>query len=396
MMSPVSARYGGSHGRVADLRHDSKALKNKMSHGGRSEFPEFAKRIKARKELRVALCVPIGGIAGIWGPSALASAKLAISELNQLSGIAGYLVKLVLVNATDDDRSIETRLCELMEFNEIDALVGMHTSSVRQRVTSVVAGRVPFVYSPMYEGGERTPGVFAIGETTEQQLRPAIDWMGRHQHARRWVLVGNDYVYPRVTHRLAKRYIKDSGGSVLAEYYRPFGTTDFSSVIEQLRKHRADAVLLSLVGQDQVEFNRSFGEAGLSSSVARLTCTILENELLAIGAENTDNLLVTAGYFGSLNSDANMMFKERYHGLFGERAPTLNAFGESAYEGIHFLAALIESGALGPLSRARKSGAIPGYRSARATSRYARNSTDHAPIYMARADGLRFSVLARF
>ncbi len=40
-------------------------------------------------EFRVALCVPMRGSAGIWGPSCVASARLAEAELNRLSGIAG-------------------------------------------------------------------------------------------------------------------------------------------------------------------------------------------------------------------------------------------------------------------------------------------------------------------
>ena len=34
----------------------------------------------ARRELHIGLCVPMGGLTGIWGPSALASAKLATAD----------------------------------------------------------------------------------------------------------------------------------------------------------------------------------------------------------------------------------------------------------------------------------------------------------------------------
>ncbi|AWC26106.1 Aliphatic amidase expression-regulating protein (plasmid) [Aminobacter sp. MSH1] len=360
----------------------------------RSGPPDIASRLKARQELRIALCVPIGGIAGIWGPSSLASAKLAVAELNQGSGIAGYPCTLTMINATDDDPDVESTLCELVEFGEVDALIGMHTSSVRQRVISAVGGRIPFVYTPMYEGGENTPGVFAIGETTEQQLRPAIEWISRSHRVKRWVFVANDYVWAHASNSLARRYVGESGGAVLAEHRRPFGTTDYSQIIDQVRSLRADAVLVSLIGQDQVEFNRAFGASDLSGSVLRLSCTVAENELLGIGAENTENLFVSSSYFAALNTDANMSFKERYHGHFGDRAPTLNSFGESTYEGVHFLAALIECGALGPLSRRRMSDGRLAYRSARGAPCTA-DAKNSAPIYMARADGHCFSVLAR-
>ena len=74
----------------------------------------------------------------------------------------------------------------------------------------------------------------------------------------------------------------------------------------------------------------------------RLSCAIEENQLLAIGADNTENLYVALGYFAALDTDANLAFKERYHSRFGERAPTLNTIGQSLYEGVHFLAALLD------------------------------------------------------
>ena len=121
----------------------------------------------------------------------------------------------------------------------------------------------------------------------------------------------------------------------------PWGCDDYEAVFDQLRKSRADALLISMVGQEAVDFNRAFGRAGLSRQVLRLSCAIEENQLLAIGAAHTENLHVALGYFASLETDANLAFRQRYQTRFGERAPTLNAIGQSLYEGMHFLAAML-------------------------------------------------------
>ena len=92
----------------------------------------------ARRELHIGLCVPMGGLTGIWGPSALASAKLATAELNRGSGIGGRSCRLVLVNADDGALMLESVLTDLVHSGEVDALVGMHTSAVRQDRKSVV------------------------------------------------------------------------------------------------------------------------------------------------------------------------------------------------------------------------------------------------------------------
>jgi urea transport system substrate-binding protein len=348
----------------------------------------------ARRELHIGLCVPMGGLTGIWGPSALASAKLATAELNRRSGIGGRSCRLVLVNGDDDAPMLENVLTGLVHSGEVDALVGMHTSHVRQRVVRAIGGQIPFVYTPLYEGGECTPGVFAIGDTPDRQLQPAIAWMTQRERPKRWALLGNDYVWPHVSNRLARGYIAQCGGQVVSEQYVPLHTTDYSAQLAALRAAGADAVLLSLVGEDAIAFNRAFGERRMAKAMLRLSCAIEENELLAIGAESTERLYVASSYFAALTTDANLAFKERYHNHFGERAPTLNSLGQSTYEGVHFLASLFERGLCERSQWGRISERSLTYCSAR-EGRYSGQGTSLAPVYMAVADGHVFRVIDR-
>jgi ABC-type branched-subunit amino acid transport system substrate-binding protein len=363
-------------------------LRPRLQGGSRSP------QIKPRADITVALCVPLGGPAGIWGPSAMASARLAVAELNRACGIDGRSCRLLTVNSADDSPDIEQTLIELIDAGEVDALIGMHTSAVRQRIVRAVGGHIPFVYTPLYEGGESTPGVFAIGEVTARQLQPAIRWLGNHRRLKRWLAVGNDYVWPHVSHRQARNFIAESGGEMVAETYVAFGTCDYADVIDELRRCRADAVLVSLVGQDAVFFNRAFGQAGLSKSILRLSCAIGENELLGIGADNAEDLYVSGGYFATLDTDANLAFKERYRNHFGERAPTLNTFGQSTYEGVHFLAALFGQGLRSPKEWEQLGRSPLSYCSARG-ARYAGGGLSHTPLYLARAEGNAFRVITR-
>lgn len=350
-----------------------------------------------RQEMTIALCVPLGGAAGLWAPCALASAQLAVDELNAASGIAGRPCRLLTINAGDDARELESALTGLIGEHAVDALVGMHTSAVRLDLLKAVGGQIPFVYTPLYEGGERTPGVFAIGETTRRQLQPAIQWISMQRRPKRWFFVGNDYVWPHAAHRLAHRFVTEAGAQVVGDMYLPFGGGDYAEVLDAIRRQRADAVLLSLIGQDTIDFNRAFGEAGLAGQIVRLSCALGENELLGIGARNTADLYVASGYFASLPTDANLGFKERYRGRYGVRAPTLDTFGQSTYEGIHFLAALLDDAhgrRLSEYAGLAQLGTAPlAYRSARGAA-YAGGRVNRVPIYLARAEGHHFEVIA--
>lgn len=334
-------------------------------------------------EFRIAVCAPLRGSEGIWGPSCIAAAQLAQEELNRDLGIAGRPGALRVVDSSVQAPAVESALAALADEGEIDAVVGMCISSVRERIVAALGARIPFVYTCLYEGGASAPGLYAIGETAARQLRPSIAWLSDKAHVRRWMLLGNDYVWPRVSHAIARRSIGGCGGQVVAETFLPFGVEDYSEVIELVRRSRADAVLVSMVGQDAVEFNRAFGHAGLARRVRRLSCAVEENQLLAIGAENTEELYVAFGYFESLDTEANLAFKERYRARFGDRAPVLNSIGQSLYEGMHFLAALLDES--GPAL-------VRGHASARAPDTPAARRGD-APIYLARAEGHGFRVL---
>ena len=123
----------------------------------------------------------------------------------------------------DDEADVEFNAQHALSTVRVDAIVGMHTSSVRNIIKKVAYSKVPYVYTPLYEGGETTPGVYAIGETPDKQLRPAIRLLTERYRARRWMLIGNDYIWPRKSHALAKAYLAESGAEVISEHYLHIG-----------------------------------------------------------------------------------------------------------------------------------------------------------------------------
>ena len=346
-------------------------------------------------EFRVALLIPMCGSAGIWGPSCIASAEVAAYELNRRDGIAGRNVRLVLVDSAEEASTpVEDLVGGLIESRSIDAIVGMHISAVRQRLTKVVGGRIPYVYTPMYEGGEQSFGVFAIGDTPGQQLVPAMEWTRRKYRPRKWALIGNDYVWPRASNRYAKGKLADMKASLVYERYIPFSAPDLALEVEAIERSGAEVVLISLIGQDAVDFNRVFGHMGLDRRIIRLSCVIEENALLASGAQNLNRLFCASSYFGVLATDANACFRETYHSFHGDRAPVLGALGQSTYEGMHFLSSLMGDGRKDWREHCVSPAGPVVYRSARKAS-YVSNSNSATATYMARADGPVYRVIEK-
>lgn len=337
------------------------------------------------RRTRIAVMVPMSGSAGIWGPSCISCAQLAADEINRHRGIGDKEVELVFLDSDDSvvDDAVD-HLVDLVDANAVSAVVGMHVSSVRQRLNAALGGRIPYVYTPLYEGNETAPSCYAIGETPHEQLAPAIRRLAKSLKVKRWALVGNDYIWPRASHRFAKDCIAATYGQVVFEHYVPFGLEEPVELVETIARSKPDIVMVSLIGQDAVEFNRVFGAMNLDRSIVRFSTAIEENVLLATGAEHTRQLYSASSYFASLRTEANLSFVERYRSLHHERAPVLNALGQSIYEGMQFYASL--SAQLG------ERGAPVEFRSARGGS-YLNNERKNNPIYLAQADGHLFSVI---
>jgi urea transport system substrate-binding protein len=350
---------------------------------------------RSRDPVRIALLLPLSGPAGMWGPSCRTSALLAQREINAAGGLLGREVELVFQDAGGDPEDVADAALSLVEEGDAAAVVGMHISAVRLALVRALGGRVPYVYTPVYEGGETAPGVFMTGETPSLQLRPAVDWLAERRGARRWYLVGTDYVWPHVSHRAAHRYVKANGGAVVGEEHLAFGFDDFSPCLERIRVARPDALLVSMVGGDCVAFNRAFAEAGLARHILRLSMASEENTLLGIGAENAENLFFAAGYLSALRTPENFALLERYRSAFGENAPVLNTIGQSCYEGLRLFAAMVQrAGAFDvpSLTSAAEGLVYSGPRGkVGVVKRHLRTA-----VYLAEADGLDFRIIERF
>lgn len=366
---------------VSDFEARGSASRGRASPPERSPRRPQPRAARARRPLRVGLFVPTTGAAGIWGPSAIACAQLAADEINRVGGAGGREIALVVVDAASENGALVPSATTLLAERAIDAVVGMHLSSVRKALLPVLGSRLPYVYTPLYEGGERHAGVFTIGETPLHQLVPALAALSEYRSPTRWALIGNDYVWPRVSHGYAREALARLSCEVVHESFLPLGCSDYEPTVARLDRSGAQAVLLSLVGQDAIDFNRAFAARGLAGRIRRLSCAIEENELLAIGADLTEELYVAGSYFAALTTEANLAFQERYRQRLGIRAPTLNALGQSTYEGVHFLHALLGRG-----GRVLAPGEPLPFRSARGAI-WRGNDSLMCPIYLARANG---------
>jgi urea transport system substrate-binding protein len=344
--------------------------------------------------VRLALVTPWQGSAGMFGLSCRMSSELAVAEINASGGLLHRPVALHHVDGGTDPEAVARDVHRLVRTGQVDAVVGWHISAVRRRLAPRIAGAVPYVYTALYEGGERTPGVIVTGETPTNQLAPALSWMREARRVRRWAIVGNDYVWPRASAAAAHRWARGHDVEITADLYVPLGTRDYTAVLRRLERSGADGVLMLLVGEDAVHFNRAFADAGLDLVQTRLTTLMDENMVLASGARATRSLFVAAGFFEDLTTPEALDFTGRWARRYGVNSPTPSSLGESCYEGLSLYAAMVRRG--GSLARDDLLAVSEGlrYDGPRGEVVVRRGHTVQ-DVYIAEAQGLGFDIVAR-
>ena len=145
------------------------------------------------------------------------------AEINAADGVLGRELRLSVIDGSGPPAAVADEVGALAAAGLVDAVVGWHISAVRQVVAPRVAGLVPYVYTALYEGGERTPGVFLTGEVPSRQLLPAMRFLGREHGVRRWSIVGNDYVWPRATAPRGARLRARCARRICHEAFVPLG-----------------------------------------------------------------------------------------------------------------------------------------------------------------------------
>ena len=304
-------------------------------------LPGLIRPAAAADEFKIGLFIALSGPASLFGPTQKASAELATEEINKAGGILGRQIRLIPTDAGGPPAESTKSAIRLMLDEKVDMLVGSHDSATREALVATIKGKVPYIYTPVYEGGECAFNTYVIADTPEQQIRPSVAFMMKDRGAKSVYLIGDDYVWPRKCNEQAKKYIADNGGKVVAEEYVPFGAPNkFEEIVTRIKSAKPDMVLITLVGADNVNFNRTFAGFGLDKDIARLSLLLEENTLLGIGPDSSNNLFSSMSYYANAPGEANKKFKAAYFAKFGDKAPQLGLIGADCYGGIYCAHAL--------------------------------------------------------
>lgn len=288
--------------------------------------------------------VPVGLLISQSGPGSLFAgaterlAQLAIEEANECRPPGTRALRLVV---GDDGTSPELGVAEarrLVQDEGCPVVIASTTSATFEAIQPVVRelGAL-LVYSITNEGGPCGSRVFRFGERPWSQLHEAVPQLMSATGTNRWYFIGDDYCWPRATHRCARQIVEQAGGSVVAERFVPLGSRDFTPLLDEIDRSGAELLLSTFVGADAAAFERQFYAAGLRSRCQTLAPALDESTREHIGGVAGEGIWTVFGYFEQLPSAANRGFLQRYRKRFGACSPPVSSFSEAAYEAFHLV-----------------------------------------------------------
>ena len=320
----------------------------------------LAQPITARAEektIKVGVLHSLSGTMAISETALKDVAQMTIEEINAAGGVMGRKLVPVVVDPASNWPLFAEKARQLITQDKVAVVFGCWTSVSRKSVLPVFKELNGLLFYPVqYEGEELEKNVFYTGAAPNQQAIPAVEYLMSIEGggAKRFFLLGTDYVYPRTTNKILRAFLKSKGVAEkdIEEVYTPFGHGDYQTIVANIKKFALGgktAVISTINGDSNVPFYKELGNAGLKATdVPVVAFSVGEEELRGIDAKPLIGHLASWNYFMSLKNPTNAAFIKKYReyakkkGLPNADKVVTNDPMEATYVGIHMWKQAVE------------------------------------------------------
>jgi urea transport system substrate-binding protein len=229
--------------------------------------------------------------------------QMAADEVNAAGGVLGRQIEIVTTNPASDWPTYAQMGRQLLQEQKVAAMFGCWTSVSRKSVLPVVEQNDGLLFYPLhFEGEENSKNVVYLNSPPSSSVLPAVDYLMSADggSAKRFFMLGSDYVWPRTINKILKAYWATKGipASAWQEQYVPFGFSNFQNLVNQIRSFTSAGggqpiVVLTVVGSSIPDFLREYINQGLKpTDIPVLGLDMVEADLEGLN---------TAGLVGNLN-----------------------------------------------------------------------------------------------
>lgn len=282
---------------------------------------------------------------------------LAIKQINAKGGVLGKKIVPVIEDGASDNATFAEKADQLIEEYHVATVFGCWTSASRKAVLPIFENTHNLLWYPVqYEGMESSPNIMYMGAAPNQQIIPAVNYMHK-KFGTKAFLVGSDYVFPRTANAIINKQASHLHMKVVGEKYVPMGSTDFSTVINQIKHAHPDFIVNTLNGGSNDAFFKQLKEAGISSKdVPTISASVAEQEVKGIGSAYMAGHYTSWNYYMSQKNPQNAAFIKAFKKEVGQSSVTDDPI-EAGYNAVHLWARAVEKAHSFSVNKVRKAAA---------------------------------------
>jgi urea transport system substrate-binding protein len=297
----------------------------------------------AQDAIKVGVLHSLSGTMAISETTLKDTILMMVEDQNKKGGLLGKKLQAVVVDPASNWPLFAEKARELLQVHKVAVVFGNWTSVSRKSVLPVFEELNGLLFYPVqYEGEESSRNVFYTGAAPNQQAIPAVEYLMSKDggEAKRWVLLGTDYVYPRTTNKILRAFLKSKGVAEadIMEEYTPFGHSDWQTIVRRVKQFASQgkktAVVSTINGDANVPFYKELGNQGIKATdIPVVAFSVGEEELAGVDTKPLVGHLAAWNYFQSVKNPTNEAFIKEWKAFIKNPKRVTNDPMEAHYIG---------------------------------------------------------------
>jgi branched-chain amino acid transport system substrate-binding protein len=295
--------------------------------------------------IKLGIVAPMTGPNSRYGAYAMHGVELAVKEINAAGGVNGKQLQIDTGDSQCAPVEGVSATQRLINQDGVKFIIGDICSSVTLAMEPVVEDAKVLLLNAASSNPDITYKAGVGGfkwtyrnyPTDETRAAMVVKYSAEHRNLHKFAVLSVDSDFGRGAVALSKKYLPESGSSIVSEDYFKEGEVDFHSVLSKIKASGAQAILMysqtdttAIVGQQMIEM----GLAGKLPLVGSGDFNVPSN--IEAAPEAMEGAVEAAAWLPSYDSAGNQAFVKRYEAAYGGEEPNTHAY--QFWETTHLLA----------------------------------------------------------
>ena len=293
--------------------------------------------------IKVGVLAPLTGVVAAGGREMVEGTQFWFDQVG--SEIAGRKVELMVEDdGSNPDTSLQ-KARKLVEQANVSFLMGNLLANTGLAVANYVKETgtpyfIPIIAADDLTQRQRIKNVVRVAGYSASAFTHALgDWAYKHGY-RKIATVSQDYTFGHEQCGGLCQVFSESGGEIVAQFWHPLNTADFSPYLGQLANMKIDAVFAMENGADATRLIQQYASFGLKGQIPLISAmnTTDQSIIRTLGPE-CEGIVSAAHFAEGSDNPVTQKFVKDYSAKY-EKIPSL--FGFSMYSGSMWLSQAIE------------------------------------------------------